>query len=108
MHRSTLGLNQKVKCPILFCNVIGKEDDKKTGSKAIRGKKIGIDSKFNETEATKVVNVYFIAFNDSVQDHFSRLISLAQVKIAETLCRVHKVPTHQIAVFTPYSAQNSL
>ena len=71
--------------------------------------KIGIDSKFNETdEATKVVNVYFVAFNDSVQDHFGRLISLTQVKITETLCKVHKVPTHQIAVFTPYSAQKLL
>ena len=72
--------------------------------------KIGIDSKFNETEATKVVNVYFVAFNDSrsVQDHFGRLISLTQVKITETLCRVHKVPTHQIAALTPYSAQKLL
>ena len=99
---------QKSKCPILFCNVIGKEDDKKTGSKAAGGKKIGIDSKFNETEATKVVNVYLIALNDFVQDRFSRIISLTQVKIAETLCRVHKVPTHQIAVLTPYSAQKLL
>ena len=30
---------------------------------------------------------------------------LLQVKIAETLCKVHKVPTHQIAILTPYSAQ---
>jgi hypothetical protein len=42
-------------CPILFCHVIGKEGDHKTGSKTTGGKKIGVDSKFNETEATKVV-----------------------------------------------------
>ena len=46
---------EKSKCPILFCHVIGKEGDHKTGSKAKGGKKIGVDSKFNETEAAKVV-----------------------------------------------------
>ena len=33
---------QKSRCPIVFCNVIGKEDDHKTGSKAAGGKKIGL------------------------------------------------------------------
>ena len=33
---------------------------------------------------------------------------LMQVKIAETLCKVHKVPADQIAVLTPYSAQKLL
>lgn len=46
---------EKSQCPILFCHVIGKEDDHKTGSKTTGGKKIGIDSKLNETEAIKVV-----------------------------------------------------
>ena len=46
---------ERSRCPILFCHVIGKEDNHKTGNKATGGKKIGIDSKFNETEATKVV-----------------------------------------------------
>ena len=49
---------QKSRCPIVFCNVIGKEDDHKTGSKAAGGKKIGTDSKRNETEAIKVVSVH--------------------------------------------------
>ena len=46
---------ERSRCPILFCHVVGKEDDHKTGSKTTGGKKIGVDSKFNETEATKVV-----------------------------------------------------
>ena len=64
--RSTPGTNlecfwpgpHKSRCPIVFCNVIGKEGDHKTGSKAAGGKKIGIDSKCNETEALKVVSVH--------------------------------------------------
>ena len=46
---------RKSRCPILFCNVVGKEGDHKTGSKTTGGRKIGTDSKFNETEAIKVV-----------------------------------------------------
>ena len=50
---------KKSKCPILFCNVVGKEGDYETGSKAVGGKKIGIGSKFNKKEAYKVVRTFF-------------------------------------------------
>lgn len=46
---------RKSKCPILFCNVVGKEGDHDTGIKAAGGKKIGIRSKSNKEEAEKVV-----------------------------------------------------
>lgn len=52
---------ERSQCPIAFCHVIGKEDDHKTGSKTTGGKKIGVDSKFNETEATKVVRKIIIS-----------------------------------------------
>ena len=51
---------EKSRCPILFCDVIGKEGEHKTGSKATGGKKIGIDSKFNENEANKVVQFAWV------------------------------------------------
>ena len=46
---------ERSECPILFCHIVGKENDHKTGGKTTEGKKIGIDSKFNEIEAMKVV-----------------------------------------------------
>lgn len=43
------------KCPIAFCNVVGKEGDLETGGSAAGGKKVGTGSKFNTKEADKVV-----------------------------------------------------
>lgn len=47
---------KKSDCPILFCNIIGKEEDYKAGCITAEEKmNIGIDLKFNQTEAKKVV-----------------------------------------------------
>ena len=82
---------------------------KRQGVKPLEGRGLALIQSLMRLKQQKwYINIYFIALNDSVRDHFSRLISLTQVKIAETLCEVHKVPTHQIAVLTPYSAQKLL
>ena len=54
---------RKSKCPILFCNVVGKEGDHDTGIKAAGGKKIGIRSKSNKEEAEKVVRYNQLILN---------------------------------------------
>lgn len=41
-------------CPILFCDVVGKEGDKDTG--AGRSRRVNPGSKFNEQEAKKAVS----------------------------------------------------
>ncbi len=46
---------QGVEFPIVFCNVIGKEEEAMTGS--IEGTAVGVGSKFNNEEATKVVKL---------------------------------------------------
>ena len=40
-----------------------------------------------------------------VQGQLNCVNIFLQVEIVETLCKVHKVPAHQIAILTPYSAQ---
>ena len=42
-------------CPIVFINLVGKEEETKIGSEG--KKKIGTDSKFNTMEAKKAVSV---------------------------------------------------
>lgn len=42
--------------PIVFCNVVGEEGQSETGRQG--QKKVGIDSKFNRTEAKKVVSYF--------------------------------------------------
>ena len=44
---------QGEECPIMFVDVVGEEGQDSTGSK---GASIGVDSKFNEEEAKKVVS----------------------------------------------------
>ena len=44
---------QGEECPIMFVDVVGEEGQHLTGSK---GASIGVDSKFNEEEAKKVVS----------------------------------------------------
>lgn len=44
-------------CPIVFCDVIGEETQEETGT--IDGKRVGIESKHNITEAKKAVSEVF-------------------------------------------------
>ena len=44
-------------CPIVFVDVVGNEGGSTVGSKG--DTKVGVDSKFNITEAEKVVRMYY-------------------------------------------------
>ncbi len=53
--------------PIVFCDIIGEETQEETGT--IDGKKVGIESKHNHTEAKKAVSRMLSFFTIIVITH---------------------------------------